>query len=117
MLGIKKIRHQPRPNQNTFYRETEASGERTWFLILFNGNVLVHETSRRVGAHQRIHQLRAENKRSSVHGSSHRPTPTHVLCDLRDNARVKGQTRVPARLRKQGVEKALPSGWPSQRTG
>lgn len=114
---MKKIRHQPRPNQNTFYRETEPSRKRRWIDILYNKNVLVHETSQWVGAHQRIHQLWAENNCSRVHGSSYRPTLTHVLRDLRETTGVKGQMLVQAHLYKHGVMKALPSDWPSQRTG
>lgn len=66
----------------------------------------MHETSQWVSAHQRIHHLRAENNRSRVHGSSHRPTLTHVAGDLRENTRIKGETRVQARLHKHG-------GWES----
>lgn len=75
------------------------------------------EISQWVGAHQRIHQLRAENIHGRIHGSGHGLTAAHVLRDLMEDTRVKGQARVQTRVYKHRVVKALLSGWPSQRTG
>lgn len=96
---------------------TEPSGRRRCIHILLDKTVLVHETSQWVSAHQRIHHLWAESNRSRVHGTSHRPTLTHVPGDLRGKTRVKGETGVQIGLYKRRVGKASPSGWPSPCSG